>query len=115
VVRHPGASEPRARMAYTVLSTLFTWLVEKHMGVDKPWRVHDLRRNFSTGLSDVLHIDPHVIEACLNHASAKTTVAATYNTSTYRDQRKVALERWASHVESSVSGKAAKVIQFERA
>jgi integrase len=245
VVRHPGESEPRARMAYTVLSTLFTWLVEKRrlvtnpcVGLSRPevgpardrllsdseiiklwkatetarppfgqiirlalltgcrlrevvdashseftagfttweipgsrtknrkkhiidlpplacsilasvphrggdlifswgngkrisgfgtekkqldqamgipaWRVHDLRRVFATGLADTLHIPPHVVEASLNHASAKTTVAATYNTSTYRDQRKVALERWASHIESLVSGEAAKVIQFGR-
>jgi integrase len=85
------------------------------MAVDKPWKIHDLRRVCATGLADKLHIAPHVVEACLNHASAKTTVAATYNTSTYRDQRKVALERWASHIESLVSGEAAKVIAFGRA
>ena len=75
-----------------------------------PWRIHDLRRTFATGLADRLHIAPHVIEACLNHASGKTTVAATYNISTYSDQRKVALERWADHVQGLVSGEAAKVI-----
>jgi integrase len=36
MVRHPGESEPRARMAYTVLSTLFTWLVEKRRLVTNP-------------------------------------------------------------------------------
>jgi integrase len=84
------------------------------MGVDKPWKIHDLRRVFATGLADNLQIVPHVIESCLNHASGKTTIAATYNISTYSDQRKVALQRWADHIQSLVSGETAKVIPFGR-
>jgi integrase len=80
-----------------------------------PWKIHDLRRTFATKLADELHIVPHVVEACLNHASAKTTIAATYNISTYRDQRKVALLRWADHIQALTSGEALKVIPFGRA
>ena len=30
------------------------------MGVNKPWKIHDLRRVFATGLADRLHIAPHM-------------------------------------------------------
>jgi integrase len=89
--------------------------LDQAMGVNQPWKIHDMRRVAATGWADALHIAPHVVEAALNHASAKTTVAATYNASTYRDQRKVALERWAAHVSALVSGEAAKVIPFNPA
>jgi integrase len=82
------------------------------MGVNKPWKIHDLRRTFATKLADDLHIVPHVIEAALNHASARTTIAATYNISTYADQRKIVLQRWADHIQSLVSGETSKVIAF---
>jgi integrase len=85
------------------------------MEVNKPWKIHDLRRVFATGLADRLHIAPHIVEACLNHVSGhKAGVAGTYNISTYADQRKVALERWADHVGGLVSGEPAKVIPFGR-
>ena len=86
------------------------------MGVNKPWKIHDLRRVFATGLADRLHIAPHIVEACLNHVSGhKAGVAGTYNISSYADQRKVALERWANHIQKLVSGEPAKVIPFGRA
>ena len=86
------------------------------MEVSKPWKIHDLRRVFATGLADRLHIAPHIVEAALNHVSGhKAGVAGTYNISTYADQRKVALERWADHVQALVAGEASKVIPFGRA
>lgn len=33
-------------------------------GAFRPWRTHDLRRTFASGLAD-LGVSPHVIEACL--------------------------------------------------
>jgi integrase len=88
--------------------------LDQAMGIPA-WRIHDLRRCFATGLADI-GIAPHVIEACLNHVSGhKAGVAGTYNISTYGAERKAALERWASHVESLLSGEADKVIPFGRA
>ena len=90
--------------------------LDSAMGVNKPWKIHDLRRVFATGLADRLHIVPHVIEACLNHASGyRAGVGGTYNTSTYADQRKIALNCWADHIQSLVSGEAGKIIPFGRA
>lgn len=34
----------------------------------KPWMLHDLRRTFSTWANEN-GIEPHVVEACLNHVS----------------------------------------------
>ena len=60
-----------------------------------------------------LGVQPHVIEAALNHVSgAKAGVAGTYNRAAYAAEKKAALERWAAHVEGLVTGKAAKVVQF---
>jgi integrase len=80
----------------------------------KPWRTHDLRRTFSTIMNESpddggLGIAPHIVEACLNHISggAKSGVAGVYNKARYLSEKRVALERWAAHVEWLVSGKPA--------
>jgi integrase len=71
----------------------------------EPWRLHDLRRTAATGMATI-GIQPHIVEAVLNHVSgAKAGVAGTYNRAAYLPERKAALERWASHIESLVAGK----------
>jgi integrase len=70
-----------------------------------PWRLHDLRRTAATGMAS-LGIAPHVVEAVLNHVSgAKASVAGTYNRAAYEPEKRVALERWAAHVEALVRGR----------
>lgn len=79
-----------------------------------PWRLHDLRRTFSTGAAK-LRILPHVIEACLNHVSGfRSGVAGTYNKYDYLPEKTEAMERWAAHVAGVVSGKAANVTPIRR-
>lgn len=69
----------------------------------EPWRLHDLRRTASTGMGR-LKIEPHVIEAVLNHRSGVIKgVAAVYNRYQYLDEKRAALQAWASHV-ASISG-----------
>ena len=69
------------------------------------WRLHDLRRTCATGMAGI-GIQPHVVEACLNHVSgAKAGVAGTYNVHSYSVEKTTALERWAQHVEALVAGK----------
>ncbi len=72
------------------------------------WRLHDLRRTLVTGMNEALNIEPHVIEAVVNHQSgtAKAGVAGTYNRAQYMKQRRVALESWAQHIMGIVSGAA---------
>jgi len=64
----------------------------------KPWRLHDIRRTVATGMAD-LGVQPHVIEAVLNHISGyKAGVAGIYNRASYSAEKRAALDIWASHV-----------------
>jgi len=63
------------------------------------WRLHDLRRTCATGMAE-LGVQPHIIEAVLNHVSGhKAGVAGIYNRAKYADEMRDALVRWAAHVE----------------
>ena len=63
-----------------------------------PWRLHDIRRTVATRLAD-LGIQPHVIEAVLNHISGhKAGVAGVYNRAAYATEKRAALDLWAGHV-----------------
>jgi integrase len=62
------------------------------------WTLHDLRRTMATRMAD-LGIQPHVIEAVLNHVSGhKSGVAGIYNRSTYAAEKKAALDLWGQHI-----------------
>lgn len=64
-----------------------------------PWRLHDLRRTFSTWANEN-GVEPHVVEAVLNHVSgvARRGVAGVYNRATYRTQKAAALSAWEVHI-----------------
>jgi integrase len=86
-----------------------------------PWVLHDLRRTFVTRLND-LGIEPHVIEALVNHASgsAKAGVAGVYNRSAYAVQKRAALVSWCEHITALVRGATTtqvirSVVPFRRA
>jgi integrase len=79
-------------------------------GITKPWRVHDIRRSVATGMAD-LGIQPHVIEAVLNHVGGhKAGVAGLYNKATYKREMKTALAMWSDHIASITTGSARKVV-----
>jgi hypothetical protein len=98
----------RARAA---LSAFFTWAIREGLAeatldaaldIVAPWR---LRRTVATRLAD-LGVQPHVIEALLNHVSGhKAGVAGTYNRSLYSAERRRALDLWATHVIALVAGR----------
>jgi hypothetical protein len=78
------------------------------------WVIHDLRRTLATGLGE-LGIEPHYIEAILNHIDGhKAGTAGTYNHATYKAQMAQALAMWADHVHSVVTGEPAKVVTLKR-
>jgi integrase len=83
----------------------------KSIGV--AWRLHDVRRTVTTRMAD-LGVQPHVIEAVLNHISGhKAGVAGVYNRSSYAAEKRAALELWAEHVQSLVQGELpAGVLKF---
>lgn len=79
------------------------------------WTLHDLRRTAATGMAEI-GIAPHIIEAVLNHVSGhKGGVAGIYNRARYAEEKKVALARWAAHIEGLVRGKDAKVLALREA
>lgn len=61
----------------------------------QPWTLHDTRRAFATGLQR-LKIEPHIIEACLNHVPPK--LQRTYQLHDYADEKLAALKLWADHL-----------------
>jgi integrase len=76
----------------------------------KPWRLHDIRRSVATRMAD-LGVQPHIIEAVLNHQSGtKRGVAGIYNRSSYDREVKVALRLWSDHVRTLIEGGERKVI-----
>jgi integrase len=70
----------------------------------RPWRLHDLRRTAATLMSDKLGVQPHTVEAILNHISGhKAGVAGIYNRATYATEKREALERWATFILTTVA------------
>ncbi len=67
------------------------------------WRLHDLRRTAVTGMAE-LGIQPHVIEAVVNHVSGhKAGVAGIYNRAAYAADKRQALQIWADHLTAIVA------------
>ena len=63
------------------------------------WRLHDLRRSCATQMAE-LGVQPHIIEAVLNHVSGhKAGVAGIYNRARYEGEMRSALQRWADHLD----------------
>jgi integrase len=63
------------------------------------WHLHDLRRTCATQMAE-LKVQPHIIEAVLNHQSGhKAGVAGVYNRARYSDEMREALQRWADWLE----------------
>jgi integrase len=80
-----------------------------------PWVPHDLRRTCATRMAD-LGVQPHVVEAVLNHASGhKAGVAGIYNRATYDREKRDALNLWAEHVLAVIEGRAGVVLPLKRA
>ena len=78
-------------------------IAESNGGKSLPhWVHHDLRRSVATGMAE-LGIQPHVIEAVLNHVSGhKGGIAGIYNRAQYSTEKAQALARWDEHVASDV-------------
>jgi integrase len=64
------------------------------------WTLHDLRRTMVTIMNERLAIQPHVVEAVVNHRDgvAKRGVAGVYNRALYLGDRREALRNWAAYV-----------------
>jgi integrase len=79
------------------------------------WIIHDLRRAAASGMANI-GVQPHVIEAVLNHVSgSKSGVAGIYNRSTYEPEKVTALNRWAEHLMAIVEGRGSNVVPLRQA
>lgn len=73
--------------------------------VMRPWRTHDLRRTYTTGLYE-LEFPPHLVEASINHAgAAKRGVAGIYNRSRLEQPIYDAMLAWEKHVVAAAEGR----------
>jgi integrase len=79
--------------------------LDQRLPFNEHWAVHDLRRTVATRMAE-LGVQPHIIEAVLNHVSGhKGGVARVYNRATYDKEKREALNLWAEHVMALVEGR----------
>jgi integrase len=77
-----------------------------------PWTLHDIRRSCATHMAEI-GIQPHIIEAILNHVSGhKRGVAGIYNRASYTREIAAALQLWAEHLTAIVEGRESKIVQL---
>jgi integrase len=77
------------------------------------WALHDIRRSAATGMAEI-GIQPHVIEAVLNHQSGhKRGVAGIYNRASYERETKAALALWGEHLRTIVEGGERRVVPMK--
>lgn len=71
--------------------------LDRKSGVQN-WTLHDLRRTFVTEMAEI-GVQPHVIEAIVNHTSGhKAGVAGVYNRAVYAREKRSALDRWSDEI-----------------
>jgi integrase len=76
------------------------------------WTHHDLRRTVATRMAEI-GIQPHIIEAVLNHVTGhKHGVAGIYNRSTYEREKATALAVWSEHLLTVVEDREQKVVSL---
>lgn len=74
------------------------------------WTPHDIRRTVATGMAGI-GIQPHIVEACLNHISGfRAGVAGTYNRATYDREKRNAFDRWAEHFGNLINERNAVIV-----
>jgi integrase len=75
------------------------------------WKLHDLRRSFSTGLAR-LGVIQTVAARCLNHSSGgkQTSLDKIYNVHDYAAEQASAWQRWGEHVAAVVKGDDSNVV-----
>jgi integrase len=84
--------------------------LDERTGPLKHWTIHDLRRSVATGMADI-GIQPHVIEAVLNHVSGhKGGIAGIYNRAQYASEKAQALAQWDEHLAGVIAGRKSKVV-----
>jgi integrase len=80
-----------------------------------PWRNHDLRRTLTTAMAGKLGVAPHIADRVLNHTQGTMSdVARVYNTYEYLDERRHALDAWATYVQRLLSPAPGNVVPMRK-
>jgi len=75
------------------------------VGLDKPWRPHDLRRTFQTLASEELDIEPHLLGAICNQTSvSKPGVSSIYNQAKWMKPKEESLQAWNDYLKELIEG-----------
>jgi integrase len=78
------------------------------------WTLHDLRRSTATHMAEI-GVQPHIIEAVLNHVSGhKSGVAGIYNRAAYTRDIAQALQLWSAHLLAVIAGRKRKVVPLRK-
>jgi integrase len=110
-----GRREGRPFTGWSVCKDLLDARIEAAGASIAPWTPHDLRRTAATRMAE-LGVQPHVIEAVLNHVSGhKAGVAGIYNRATYEPEKRQALTLWSEHLLAVVGGRARKILPLRSA
>jgi integrase len=89
-------------------------VLDARIGEVGEWTLHDIRRTVATRMAE-LGVQPHIIEAVLNHVSGhKGGVAGIYNRAAYDKEKREALNLWAEHVTALVEGRKAVVVPMKK-
>jgi integrase len=84
--------------------------LDRRAGPLAPWRLHDVRRSFASGLAR-LGVELPTIEQCLNHRSGSFAgIVSVYQKHDFIPEKRRALALWADHVRALVEGGESKVI-----
>jgi integrase len=108
LLRRLGPGEPEALIFATSTGLpLGNWdratkRIQAESGTSN-WHRHDLRRTGATMLGE-MGVEPHVIEAALNHQVITSQLATIYNRSRYRPAVAAALQRLADAFDRVVAG-----------
>lgn len=94
-----NAADPKP-LTRAVARSLRQWA---KLGIKEGFGVHDLRRTLRTGLAR-LKIEPHVAERVIGHK--QRGVVGVYDVHAYVDEKRAALEKWATHVDQIMDVKA---------
>ncbi|MFZ3352260.1 MAG: integrase arm-type DNA-binding domain-containing protein [Xanthobacteraceae bacterium] len=77
------------------------------------WTLHDMRRTAATVMADRLGVQPHIIEALLNHIGSRSGVAGVYNRAAYEREKRAALDIWGEHV-LAMERRASKIVPLRK-
>jgi integrase len=79
--------------------------LDAQLNFEKHWQFHDLRRSCASGLQR-LGLRVEVIEAVLGHRSGVFRgITSIYQRHDFADEKRIALQRWAEHIEQLAAGK----------